>query len=87
MLIDAVKEHDGKLEYLYIDIDKHQNIAQMLRVSKSSVSMQGTYSFKRDNPLNKLKWSYLSNHLSLATPLTHFPCLIDPTRTRRLPRS
>ena len=33
MLIDAVKQHDGKLEYLYVDIDEHQNIAQLLRVS------------------------------------------------------
>ena len=33
MLIDAVKEKEGKLEYLYIDIDKHQSIAQMLQVS------------------------------------------------------
>ena len=33
MLIDAVKAHEGKLEYLYVDIDQHQNIAQLLRVS------------------------------------------------------
>jgi len=32
MLIDAVKEHDGKMEYLYIDIDEHQSIAQMLKI-------------------------------------------------------
>ena len=35
MLIDAVKQHEGKLEYLYVDIDKHKNIAEMLRVSIS----------------------------------------------------
>lgn len=33
MLIEAVKAHEGKLEYLYVDIDQHQNIAQLLRVS------------------------------------------------------
>ena len=27
MLIDAVKAHEGKIEYLYVDIDLHQNIA------------------------------------------------------------
>lgn len=27
MLIDAVKTHEGKVEYLYIDIDEHQSIA------------------------------------------------------------
>ena len=32
MLIDAVKEHDGKLEYLYVDIDEHQSVAQMLKI-------------------------------------------------------
>ena len=32
MLIDAVKAHDGKIEYLYVDIDQNQNIAQMLKV-------------------------------------------------------
>jgi len=26
-LIDAVKAHEGKIEYLYVDIDDHQNIA------------------------------------------------------------
>ena len=35
MLIDAVKAHDGKIEYLYVDIDEHKNIAQLLRVSHS----------------------------------------------------
>ena len=34
-LIDAVKKHEGKIEYLYVDIDEHQNIAQLLRVSAS----------------------------------------------------
>jgi thioredoxin-like negative regulator of GroEL len=33
MLIDAVKAHDGKLEYLYVDIDENPKIAQLLRVS------------------------------------------------------
>ena len=35
MLIDAVKEMEGKIEYLYVDIDKHQKIAELLRVSNS----------------------------------------------------
>ena len=39
MLIDAVKQHDGKLEYLYVDIDEHQNIAQLLRVSNENTEM------------------------------------------------
>ena len=39
MLIDAVKQHDGKLEYLYVDIDEHQNIAQLLRVSNEDSEM------------------------------------------------
>ncbi len=33
MLIDAVKAHDGKLEYLYVDIDTNPKIAELLRVS------------------------------------------------------
>lgn len=32
MLIDAVKAKEGKIEYLYVDIDEHQSIAQMLRI-------------------------------------------------------
>ena len=36
MLIDAVKGHDGKLEYLYVDIDENPTIAQMLKVSSFS---------------------------------------------------
>merc|ERR1719382_1524643 len=32
MLIDACKAHDGKMEYLYVDIDEHKQIAQMLRI-------------------------------------------------------
>ena len=39
MLIDAVKEHDGKLEYLYIDIDEQKEIAQSLKVSPLSISL------------------------------------------------
>ena len=35
MLIDAVKELEGKIEYLYVDIDKHKKIAELLRVSDS----------------------------------------------------
>ena len=35
MLIDAVKEQEGKIEYLYVDIDKHKKIAELLRVSDS----------------------------------------------------
>ena len=33
MLIDAVKAKEGKIDYLYVDIDEHKNIAQLLRVS------------------------------------------------------
>ena len=33
MLIEAVQEREGKIEYLYVDIDKHQKIAELLRVS------------------------------------------------------
>jgi len=33
MLLDVVKEHKGKVEYLYIDIDDHKELAQMLQVS------------------------------------------------------
>jgi len=32
MLIDAVKAHDGKLEYLYVDIDTNPKIAELLRI-------------------------------------------------------
>lgn len=38
MLIDAVKQHDGKLEYLYVDIDEHQNIAQLLKIQHVPVA-------------------------------------------------
>ena len=33
MLVEAVKAKEGKVEYLYVDIDKHPKIAQTLRVS------------------------------------------------------
>lgn len=32
MLVDAIKELDGKIELLYVDIDEHEEIAQMLQV-------------------------------------------------------
>ncbi len=31
-LLDAVKEHNGAVEYLYVDVDKHSEIAQMLQI-------------------------------------------------------
>ena len=34
MLVEAVKEKEGKIEYLYVDIDKHQKVAELLRVSE-----------------------------------------------------
>lgn len=32
-LIEAVKQHEGKVSFMYVDIDEHSNIAQMLEVS------------------------------------------------------
>ena len=32
ILLDAVKKHGGKVSYLYVDVDQHQDIAQMLQV-------------------------------------------------------
>ena len=34
-LLDAVKAEKGKVEFLYIDVDAHQGIAQMLQVSSN----------------------------------------------------
>ena len=38
MLIDAVKAHGGKLEFLFVDIDENPQIAQMLRVSQVNLA-------------------------------------------------
>ncbi len=32
LLLEAVKKHNGAVEYLYIDVDKHGAVAQMLQV-------------------------------------------------------
>ena len=36
-LLEEVKKHDGAVEYLYIDIDKHQQMAQMLKIQSIPV--------------------------------------------------
>lgn len=30
LLLEAVKKHNGAIEYLYVDVDKHGELAQML---------------------------------------------------------
>ena len=37
LLIEEVKKLEGKLEYMYIDVDKHGQIAQMLEISSIPV--------------------------------------------------
>lgn len=37
MLIEAVTEKEGAIEYLYVDVDKHPKIAQTLRVSANGI--------------------------------------------------
>ena len=35
--MDAVKGHNGAVEYMYVDVDKHPEIAQMLQISSIPV--------------------------------------------------
>lgn len=38
MLTEAVKAREGKIEYLYVDIDKHPKIAELLRIQHVPVA-------------------------------------------------
>jgi thioredoxin-like negative regulator of GroEL len=34
MLLDIVREHKGAIDFLYVDIDKHNRLAEDLKIDK-----------------------------------------------------